>query len=325
MLLTLFIIFVVCFILIKLLPHNVPEGTTPLQQALIDEKMEALGYNKHILEQLWIYLVNIFTKWDWGISWHVQRLENPVDILSSRLLPTIMINLYSLFLSIPIGLAIGIYAALKKDKWQDMTISIFIMVFISLPSFINAFLLQYFFAFKLPWFDFLMVGIQSVKGLRIPANQLIDAYIIGDFFKPIMLRSIMLPIFALSFGSIAGLARGIRAELTEALTSDYMLLARTKGLTKRQATVKHALKNSMVPILPGIIGMFVGIIGGSIIIEKMFGIPGVGELFIIAINLRDYDVFMYTMFFYTIIGLISGILIDLSYGFLDPRIRMGER
>ena len=139
-----------------------------------------------------------------------------------------------------------------------------------------------------------------------------------------MFYSMIAPILALSFGTIAGMCRFTRAELTETLTSDYMLLARTKGLTRGQATARHALKNAMVPILPMMMSSFVGILGGSFIIEQIFAIPGVGQLYMQSINLFDYDVFMLDSVFYTFIGLLAGILVDLSYGFIDPRIRMGE-
>lgn len=104
-----------------------------------------------------------------------------------------------------------------------------------------------------------------------------------------------------------------------------MLLARTKGLTRAQATTRHALKNAMVPIMPMIISSFIGILGGSLIIEQIFSIPGVGQLYMKAITLRDYDVFMMDSIFYTFVGLLAGIVVDISYGFIDPRIRMGER
>ena len=132
------------------------------------------------------------------------------------------------------------------------------------------------------------------------------------------------PVLALSFGQIAGLCRFTRAELTETLTSDYMLLARTKGLTRSQATSRHALKNAMVPILPMILSTFIGVLAGSFVIEQIFSIPGVGKLYLTSIQLFDYDVFMIDMIFYTFIGLLSGIVVDISYGFIDPRIRMGE-
>lgn len=146
-----------------------------------------------------------------------------------------------------------------------------------------------------------------------------------DYFSWAMFKSVIAPVLSLSFGTIAGFARYTRAELTEVLTSDFMLLARTKGLTKSQATVRHALRNAMVPIFPMIIGEFVGIIGGSLIIEQIFGVPGVGRLYLSSITTKDYDFFMMLSMFYTAIGLVSGIIIDLSYGLIDPRIRMGGK
>jgi ABC-type dipeptide/oligopeptide/nickel transport system permease component len=140
-----------------------------------------------------------------------------------------------------------------------------------------------------------------------------------------MFVSMMPAVLSLGLGVIAGFTRTTRAELTEVLTSEFMLLARTKGLTKAQATVRHAMRNCMVVVLPAIFGEFIGILAGSLIIEKIFSIPGVGGLMINAINGRDYPIFMMTTCFYTIIGLAAGIVVDISYGFIDPRIRMGSK
>ncbi len=140
-----------------------------------------------------------------------------------------------------------------------------------------------------------------------------------------MFVSMLAPVIALSFGTIAQLCRFTRAELTETLTSDYMLLARTKGLTRSQATARHAMKNAMVPILPMLLGSVVDILAGSFVIEQIFSVPGVGQLYLNSITLLDYDVFMMDTVFYTFIGLAAGIVTDISYGFIDPRIRMGER
>ena len=104
-----------------------------------------------------------------------------------------------------------------------------------------------------------------------------------------------------------------------------MLLARAKGLSKTQATIRHALRNCMVVIVPGIFGEFLGILSGSFVIEKIFAIPGVGSLTLNAINGPDYNIFMLSTAFYTAVGLMGGLVVDLSYGFLDPRIRMGEK
>ena len=146
-----------------------------------------------------------------------------------------------------------------------------------------------------------------------------------DYFTWEMFRSMLPAVLAMSFGSIAGYARFTRAELTEILTSEYLLLARTKGLTRRQSITRHALRNAMVPIFPSIIAEFISVLSGSLIIEQIFSIPGVGRLYLTAINSQDYDFFMMLSAFYTFIGLAAGIVVDISYGFIDPRIRMGAR
>lgn len=308
MLFTFFIIMTICFVLIRLLPRELP--TDKVQAAAIAERWEALGYNEPIMTQYGIYLKNIFTKGDFGTSWYIAYRQPALTTLTSRLLPTVLVNLYSLLFSIPLGIGLGIFAAVKKNKWQDSVISTLVMVCVSVPPYVYAFLVQYFLYFKL---DILPLQVYSLA----------DAG--GSWFTVKMFHSMIGPALALSFGEIAGLCRFTRAELTETLTSDYMLLARTKGLTRAQATVRHALKNAMVPILPMIISSFIGILGGSMVIEQIFAIPGVGQLYLKAINLFDYDVFMMDCIFYVFIGLLAGIVVDISYGFIDPRIRMGEK
>ena len=308
MVFVLFIITTICFMLIRMLPRELPTDKT--QAAAIASRWEALGYNEPLLTQYGIYLKLIFTEFDFGTSWYIQFREPAMDLLVSRLLPTVLVNLYSLLVSIPFGIMLGIYAAIKKNKWQDSLISTGVMVFVSVPSYVYAFLVQYFLYFKL---DLLPLTVYSLA----------DAG--GSWFTWKMFYSMIPAVLAMSFGEVAGLCRFTRAELTETLTSDYMLLARTKGLTRGQATARHALKNAMVPILPMIIGSFISIMSGSMIIEQIFSIPGVGQLYIKSINLFDYDVFMVDCIFYTFVGLLASIVIDLSYGFIDPRIRMGEK
>lgn len=310
MIFTLFVIVTIAFTLVRCLPQTPPDGLDASQRLAVMERWRALGYEEPIVVQYMIYLKNIFTEGDFGTSWSIDYREPALDLLLSRLLPTVIVNLYSLLFSIPIGIGLGIFAAIKKNKWQDSLISTMVMVFISVPSYVYAFLVQYFLYFK--W-DLLP---QLVRPLE-------DAG--GSWFSFRMFVSMICPILALSFGEIAGLCRFTRAELTETLTSDYMLLARTKGLTRAQATTRHALRNAMVPILPMIISSFIGILGGSMIIEQIFSIPGVGQLYMRSINTLDFDVFMVDSIFYTFISLLAGIVVDISYGFIDPRIRMGEK
>ena len=287
-----------------------PEGINASQEQVIKEIWDARGYNKPLLQQYGIYLKDVVTEFDFGTSWKIKSTEPAWDLLTKRLAPTVLVNLYSLLFSLPLGIAFGIYAAIKKNKWQDHVISTGVMIFVSVPSYVYAFLVQYFLYFKLDLFPPTIASLADAG---------------GSWFSWTMFHSMIPAILALSFGQIAGLCRFTRAELTETLTSDYMLLARTKGLTRAQATTRHALKNAMVPILPSILGSFIGILGGSMIIEQIFAIPGVGQLYVQSINLRDYDVFMMDSIFYTFLSLAAGIITDISYGFIDPRIRMGER
>ena len=308
MLFVMAVIMTICFMLVRLLPRELP--TDKVQAAAIKARWDALGYNEPLLVQYGIYLRNIFTEGDFGTSWYIKFREPAMDLLLGRLLPTVLVNVYSLVFSIPIGLMLGIYAAIKKNKWQDSLISTGVMVFVSVPSYVYAFLVQYFLYFKLGW-------------IPLQVYSLADAG--GSWFTWKMFHSMIGPVLAMSFGEIAGLCRFTRAELTETLTSDYMLLARTKGLTRGQATARHAMKNAMVPILPMLIGTFINVLSGSFVIEQIFSVPGVGQLYMQSINLFDYDVFMADCVFYVAIGLLAGIVVDLSYGFIDPRIRMGEK
>lgn len=231
------------------------------------------------------------------------------DIFTSKIPFTMAVNLYSIFISIPVGLTLGVIAALNKNKLIDHVISTGVMVFVSVPSFIYAFLVLYLLYFKLGWVEATMDATQGAWSWRAFTT--------------------MIPaILSMSFGSIAGFARYTRAELSEVLTNEFMLLARTKGLTKTQATVRHAMRNAMVVIFPMILGEFIGILSGSLIIEQMFGIPGVGKLYINSVQAQpapDYNIFMLIGVFYTFIGLAAGIVSDISYGIIDPRIRMGAR
>lgn len=305
MLLTFMIIMTICFMLIKLLPQTDPVAFGK-DANIILRRREMLGYGKPLLEQYVIFLGRVITAWDWGIGETLKTGHEVAGVFAEKLPATMLVNIYSFIMSVPLGIAFGIFAALRKNKWEDHFISTAVMLFVSVPSYVYAFLVQYFLSFRLGWFPFLMK-----EGT--------------DYLSWPMFVSVFPAVLALSFGFIAGLTRFTRAELTEVLTMDYMLLARTKGLTRRQATVNHALRNAMVPILPDIIGAFIGIIGGSLIIENIFGVPGVGNLYIESINARDYNFFMMLSAFYTFIGLAASILVDISYGFIDPRIRMGAR
>jgi oligopeptide transport system permease protein len=291
--------------LIRMLPPAQLDPTD-IHKDIIEARREAMGYNKPLLVQFGIFLRDVLLHWDWGVSDKLYVGREVFSIFAEKMPATVIVNIYSIILSIPIGILLGIFAALKKNTWIDHAISTLTMVVISVPSFVYAFVIQYIFSYKLGWLPFLMNS-----GT--------------DYFTWDMFVSMLPAVMSLSFGVIAGFARTTRAELTEVLTSEFMLLARTKGLTKAQATIRHALKNCMVVILPSIFGQFIGVMSGSLIIEKIFSIPGVGQLYINSINAPDYPMFIMNTAFYTTIGLAASIVVDISYGLIDPRIRMGSK
>ena len=322
MLFTFLIIFTMCFVLIKLLP--IPTNALPGQDPeIVMKTLEGRGWITNIQEgengvwtydrvpillQYITYIKRIVTQGDFGIvTTYGEYLNmNIWQVFVDHLPPTILINIYSTLIGVPIGLGLGILAALKKNKWQDQVINVFIMLLISVPSIVLALMLQYVFCFKLGWFPLTM----STS---------------NDYFTWEVFHSMIPAVFALCLGSIAGYARYTRAELSEVLTGEFMLLARTKGLTKRQAIYRHAMRNSMVVIFPSILSEFISVLSGSLIIERMFSINGVGGLYLNTITFQDYDFFMLLSGFYTLVSLTAGIVIDISYGFIDPRIRMGAK
>lgn len=304
---TFLVIITMCFFLVKLLP--LPDITQAgKDSAILEARREQLGYNKPLIEQYFIFLRLTLFGGNWGLGESTKyQGQEILNIFLSKLPSTIYINFIAMLISVPIGLGLGIFAALKKNKWQDHIISTGVMIFISVPSYVYAFLVQYFLCF-----EWNLLPIQMQSGY--------------NFFSWSMFISALPAILSLSFGTIAGLTRYTRAELTEVLTSEFMLLARTKGLTKAQATTRHALRNAMVPIFPSIISQFIGIISGSLIIEKIFGVPGVGQLYVESVQGQpEYNLFLLLSGFYCLVGLVAGILVDLSYGFIDPRIRMGAK
>lgn len=311
LILTYFIIISACFVLIRLLP-NVPVQQFGKDMSLVLQSRYRQGLTDingnpiPLIVQYGNFVKNTLIGGNWGLSEKLYFGQDCFQVFLSKLPNTIIVNAYASLFAVPMGLLLGIYAALKKNKWQDHLISTGVMVMVSVPSYVYAFLIQYVLCFKLKLFPLVMEA-----GT--------------DYFSWSMFHSMIPAVLSLSLGSIAGYARFTRAELTEVLTSDFLLLARTKGLTRGQTTVRHALRNAMVPIFPNIISEVILVLSGSLIIESIFVVPGVGNLYVSSINTLDYNFFLLLSAFYTLIGLAAGIVVDLSYGIIDPRIRMGSK
>ena len=300
LLLTLFTILSLSFVFMRLVPGG-PAGETahPDVQLAVARRFHL---DRPLPEQYVIFLRN-FLRFDFGVSMNLLPRKPVFEIIAERAPRTIQLNLLSLALTVPVGIALGIISALKKNSLIDHLVSVSVIINVSLPSFIFAVLMQYFLAFQLRWFP--------------PLFDLSPGFSWAHF------HSMILPILALSFGGIAVISRYMRAELFEALNSEYMLLSKAKGLTQVQSTMRHALRNSFVPLCNIILPMFFGILGGSMVIENIFSIPGLGTLMVHAISASDYYVAMAAIFVFGIIALVSNLVVDLSYGVIDPRIRMG--
>ncbi len=296
----LFVVMTAAFFMMRLMPGGILDGVEENLSADMRDLIYAkYNMDKPIWEQYLLFLKGIVTEWDWGVSLKLYVNVSVWDILAERIPITLYLGFLSLLISVPIGIAFGTLAALKKNGIVDHAVSFLVVLFISIPSFVMATGLQYFVAYKWGWFP-----------------------LIYDDSLP-RITTTFLPVLALSFSPIATITRYLRAELSESLNSDYMLLARTKGLTRVQATMRHALRNSLVPVVNVIVPAFISIMGGSLVVESIFGIPGLGGITVRSINVADYSVTLASLIYYTLISLAAILLVDISYGLIDPRIRMG--
>lgn len=301
MVLTLFIIITISFFAIRLIPGDVlGEGANPELRAAMRARYHL---DRPLIEQYMIFIKN-FLSFDFGESINLYPRRPVFEVIAEKVPLTLLLNIFSLIITIPTGIACGIAAALKKNTLADHAISTMVVFNVSVPSFVFASLLQYFLAYKLGWFPILL----DLK---------------AAFMSPAQLWSMVLPVLALSFGGIATITRYMRAELFEALSSEYMLLARAKGLTQLQATVRHALRNSFIPLCNVIVPMFMSVLSGSMVVETIFNIPGLGSLMTSSISTSDYYLTIAILFIYSLINLASVLVVDLSYGIVDPRIRIG--
>lgn len=274
-----------------------------------DSTVIKVFYRVPIIQQYFMWVKNIVTEWDWGTSTRIQVNVPAFQIIVDRMPITLYLNFAALFFYLPFGFAFGILAALKKDSLVDNIMQIVVMVFLSVPSLVFILLLIIVFSYEMNNFLpslFPLVGIES--GWKIA-------------------QGFVIPVLASGLPSIAGLTRLLRAELSEVLTSEFVLLAKTKGLSHTQAVLRHAIRNSLVPMVPIIIGSFAGLLGGSFILESVYAIPGVGKITLRALATGNYDfnVILSSSAFYGIIGLFAVLIVDLSYGIIDPQIRMGAR
>lgn len=293
--LTLLIIITITFFLLKVLPGSPfnDEKLTADQVAILNEKY---GLADPLPVQYFRYIKNIVTKFDFGRSFKYDNQDVLRKLIIPRLPRTIKVGLLALTIGITVGITLGSLAALNRGNFLDNILVVLAVLGSSIPSFVFAMLLQYTFAVKIPIFPVL--------------------------YDDSKLISIVLPAIALSVSTISTLTRFVRTELVEVLNSDYILLAKAKGLTKGQVIFRHALRNALIPVITIVGPMVLGILTGGVVMDTIFGIPGLGQLMVDGITLNDYFIVLTVATFYSFLFISVVLIIDLLYGVIDPRIRL---
>ena len=323
MLLTFFIIMTLLFFLIRLLP--VSYSPEPGKDEEVYLRMRELyGYDKPLMVQYFLFLKNLFFPSSYltssgetvylsrfGYSWKIESRGLPDQMLYSRMPATLLINSYSLLLSLPLGLLLGAHMALRRNKASDYVWNFVVILSMSVPSFVLAFFLQY--LFGLQW---------HLLPISMPPLTYQGSI---NWFASKIQKALILPVLASSLGSLCSFARFSRGEFAETLSEPFILFCRANGLSKGETFFKHVLRNSLIPIFPVIFGQIVSLFSGSIVIEQVFGVPGVGHLFLESITQQDYDLFLFVGCFYVLLGLLASLVVDVSYSFIDPRVRVGGR
>ncbi len=269
------------------------------------------GLDKPLYVQYARWLKGLVTL-DLGRSFADQR---PVwEKIKERLWVTLLINILSMVLIVLVAVPIGIRSAVKEGGAFDRIMTVFVFFGYAMPSFWLALLLMLLFGIKL--------GLLPISGLHslMGYHQLSWPEKVLDWAK-----HLILPIFVSAFGGLAGLSRYMRSSMIEALRQDYITTARAKGLPERKVIYKHALRNALLPLIT-ILGLSIpGLVGGSVIFESIFAIPGVGQLMWTAVMMRDYPVLMGNLVIVSVLTLLGNLLADIGYALADPRIRKGVR
>jgi peptide/nickel transport system permease protein len=303
---------IICFAVIHLAPGSPTDLQTqmnPRASAEVKERLRALyELDKPLHEQYLSWLKKIVVL-DLGNSFSPDG--RPVaDKILERIPITIIINALSLGLIIAVALPVGVASAVRRNSLFDKVTTVLVFVGFAMPTFWLALLLMILFGIHLGWLP--ISGIRSLNYEYLPP---FSAF--ADLVK-----HLILPVFLSAFGGIAGFSRYIRANMLEVIRQDYITTARAKGLSERTVIYKHALRNALLPVIT-ILGLSVpGLIGGSVIFETIFAIPGMGQLFYMSVMSRDYPVIMGILVIGAVLTLVANLLADVCYALADPRIRV---
>jgi oligopeptide transport system permease protein len=293
MFLTLFIIASLTFFLMKIIPGTPFASAAKLPPAQLEIMKAKYGLDQPVPVQYAKYMGNLL-QGDLGISF--QFNNTPVtDLMIKRLGPSMQLGAQAMLLGTILGIVLGIFAALRQNTWVDYSSTFIAVLGKSIPNFVFAGLLQYFIGVKLGWFPVLFW-----RGFEYT----------------------ILPTIALSMLPIAIAARFMRTEMIEVLSSDYIMLAKAKGASFFEIAFKHALRNALIPLVTVLGPLAISLMTGSLVIEKIFAIPGLGEQFVKSITVNDYPVIMGTTILFAALFVVIILVVDILYGIIDPRIRL---
>lgn len=294
---TILTILLILFLMLELMPGTPfnDEKLTADQKALIEKKY---GLDQPVLVRFVNY-IRLMLQGDFGISYVVQKNMPIAKMLAPRIAVTISIGLKAVLLGTFIGLILGMIAALRHNTWADNAASMVAVLGVSIPSYVFALVLAYLVGYKLKWFPILFN----------PGNAS---------------ASSVLPIISLSMFTIATVSRFLRSEMLEVFGSDYVLLARAKGISENRLIFRHGLRNALIPVITVLGPLVVSLMTGSLVVEKIFAIPGLGSLFVTAIQVNDYNVVIAIAFIYSMLFILVMLIVDILYGIIDPRIRLAK-
>lgn len=294
---TLLVILLLLFLMLEYMPGSPfnDEKLTVDQLALLNQKY---GLDQPVFIRFFNYVKNMLTG-DFGVSYSISKNTPISALLQTRLPISLRVGGQAVLLGTILGLILGVIAAIKHNTIWDTITTIISVLGVSLPSYVFALGLSYYLGFKITLFPLL--------------------YSAESPFK-----STVLPTIALCMFTIATIARFTRTEMLEVLGSDYMQLAESKGISGLTLLTRHALRNALIPIITVLAPLVVGLMTGSLVIEKIFSIPGIGSLLVTAIQSNDYNVIVALAFIYSAMYILIMLVVDILYGIVDPRIRLAK-
>jgi peptide/nickel transport system permease protein len=305
---------IISFTVMKMAPGDPTSLVTDLNPNMNEETIARIRAH-YGLDQPWHIQ---YLKWlrnmvmlDFGTSFSPDG-RPVVDKILERIPITIFINIVSLLLILGIAIPIGVSSAVKQGSFFDRGTTVFVFLGFAIPSFWLALLLMRLFGVELEW-----LPISGIRSLNYSELSQVGQFL--DFAK-----HLILPIFISAFAGLASMSRYMRSNMLEVIRQDYITTARAKGLDERTVIFRHALRNALLPVIT-LLGLAIpGLIGGSVIIETIFAIPGMGQLFYQSVMGRDYPTVMGILVIGAVLTLLGNLFADISYSFADPRIRVGE-